>query len=67
MFTVIFNVNFLKSTVIFNVNFFAYVNTISQTFHCNRLLSYSVLLNNFTTPVKKQFLETEPSSDPVKH
>ena len=43
--------------------FFAYVNTICQTFHSNRLLCYSLLdkdsvLDNFTTLVTKQVSQT---------
>ena len=43
--------------------FFAYVNTICQTFHSNRLLCYSLLdkdsvLDNFTPLVTKQFSQT---------
>ena len=43
--------------------FFAYVNTICQTFHSNRLLCYSLLdkdsvLDSFTTLVTKQFSQT---------
>ena len=63
MFTVFFHVykifSCLQDFFMFAV-FFAYVNTICQTFHSNRLLCYSLLdkdsvLDNFTTLVTKQF------------
>ena len=66
MFTVFFHVYSIFSCLqyffMFAV-FFAYVNTICQTFHSNRLLCYSLLdkdsvLDNFTPLVTKQFSQT---------